>query len=223
LQLRLNKKYEMGCFVLLRNFRNINQLNDFHFDILKEIGNIGVGNAIGALSQIIASPVKMTVPQVKFVSFSEVGGFMGCQESIIFGILMFLTGDINGMMMFLIEPESARVLVNGLMNIDSQETEEFSEMELSALQEIGNILCSSYLGAVSSFVNLSVKPAPPILARDMAAAILSVPAIEFSKMTDGVLIIDTVFETKEKNATGFFLLVPDFDSFGAILSSLGVG
>jgi len=210
-------------FDLLDKFRNINQLNSLHFDVLKEIGNIGVGNAIGALSEIICSEVKMTVPHVEFLNFNEVGCILGGEEEIVFGVLVMLSGEINGMMMFLLKPESARVLVNGLMNTESTEIDDFSEIELSAISEIGNILCSSYLGAVSRFINKSVTPDPPILARDMAASILSVPAIEFSKMSDGVLLIDTVFETKEQNASGFFFLVPDFDSFGEILSGLGVG
>ena len=208
---------------MIGGFRNFNQLNALHFDVLKEIGNIGVGNAIGALSEMIASDVKMTVPSVKFLKFNEAGKMLGGEEEVVFGVLVSLGGEVNGMMMFLLSPSCARVLVNGLMNIDSTETEEFSELELSAISEIGNILCSSYLGAISRFVNKSIKPEPPVLARDMAAAILSVPAIEFSKMTDGVLFIDTVFQTEEQDASGFFLLVPDFDSFGVILSALGVG
>ncbi|MDR2167785.1 MAG: chemotaxis protein CheC [Clostridiales bacterium] len=210
---------------LLRNFSNINQLNELHFDVLKEIGNIGVGNAIGALSELISSEVKMSVPHVQFLKFNEVGKILGGEEVIVFGVLVHIFGEINGMMMFLLKPSSARVLVNGLMGIECKDTddiENFTELELSAISEIGNILCSSYLGAVSRFIDKSVKPTPPILAKDMAAAILSVPAIEFSKMSDGVLLIDTVFETKDQNATGFFFLVPDFDSFGVILSSLGV-
>ena len=203
--------------------RNMNQLNDLHFDGLKEIGNIGVGNAAGALATMLSSQVRMTVPEVRLVAFNEAGAIMGGEEEVVFGILVNISGDINGMMMFLLAPESARVLVNGLVGGDSEEIEEFSELELSALEEIGNILCSSYLGSVSSFLNKTVSPTPPMLTRDMAAAILSVPAIAFSKMADGVLLIDTLFETEEKNATGFFLLVPDFESFGIILSSLGVG
>ncbi|MCL2170452.1 MAG: chemotaxis protein CheC [Defluviitaleaceae bacterium] len=210
---------------MTQSFSNIDQLNEMHFDVLKEIGNIGVGNAVGALSELISSEVKMSVPHVQFLKFNEVGSILGSEETIVFGVLVQISGDINGMMMFLLKPDSARVLVNGFMGIMPLDlgASEFSDIELSAIEEIGNILCSSYLGAMSRFVNKSVKPSPPILSIDMAAAILSVPAIEFSKMSDGVLLIDTFFETKEMNASGFFFLVPDFESFGVILSSLGVG
>ena len=198
-------------------------LNQTHIDVLKEIGNIGVGNAIASLSQLISKPVKMTVPEAKFLKFSEVGSILGGDEVLVFGILVAISGDINGMMMFLIKPESAKVLVKGLLSTSyASADDEFSEMDISALQEIGNILCSAYLGSLSGFTGKKVRPSPPMIAKDMATSILSVPAIEFGKMSDGVLFIDTIFETDGEDASGFFLLVPNKDSFDVILKSLGV-
>jgi chemotaxis protein CheC len=198
-------------------------LNQIHIDILREIGNIGVGNAISSLSALLNAEMKMTVPEVKFLEFKEVGTILGGDEVLVFGILVQISGDINGMMMFLVKPESARALINSLMGGDSDDIHNFNEMEQSALQEIGNILCSSYLGALSGFINKTAKPTPPVVALDMATAILSVPAIEFGKMADGVLFIDTVIDTPScASISGFFLLVPDMDSFNIILTSLGV-
>ena len=202
---------------------DIKSLNQLHIDILREIGNIGVGNAINSLSALLNTEMKMTVPEVKFLEFKEVGSILGGDEVLVFGILVQISGDINGMVMFLVKPESARTLINGLIGGNSDDVHNFNEMEQSALQEIGNILCSSYLGALSDFINKTATPTPPVLAFDMATAILSVPAIEFGKMADGVLFIDTVIDTPSCAAvSGFFLLVPDMDSFSVILSSLGV-
>ncbi|MDR2183724.1 MAG: chemotaxis protein CheC [Clostridiales bacterium] len=202
---------------------DMKSLNQIHIDILREIGNIGVGNAISSLSALLNAEMKMTVPEVKFLEFKEVGTILGGDEVLVFGILVQISGDINGMMMFLVKPESARALINSLMGGDSDDIHNFNEMEQSALQEIGNILCSSYLGALSGFINKTAKPTPPVVALDMATAILSVPAIEFGKMADGVLFIDTVIDTPScASISGFFLLVPDMDSFNIILTSLGV-
>jgi len=206
---------------------DMKSFNQMHIDILKEIGNIGVGNAIGALSRLIGTQVRMTVPEVKFLEFKEVGSILGGDEVLVFGILVQISGDINGMMMFLVKPDSATTLINSLlssMGAAVRDCDNFNEMELSALQEIGNILCSSYLGALSGFIGKTATPTPPALTKDMATAILSVPAIEFGKMADGVLFIDTAFETDGGDpASGFFLLVPDMESFNVILSALGVG
>lgn len=202
---------------------NFDSLNQIHVDILKEIGNIGVGNAIGALSRLMGMPVKMTVPEVKLLDFKDIGTILGGDEVLVFGILVGLKGDISGMMMFLIKPDSARMLINGLIgSMGTSSTSEFSEMDYSALQEIGNILCSAYLGSMAQLLNKNVSPTPPSVALDMATAILSVPAIEFGKMSDGVLFIDTQFDTDKDHASGFFLLVPDMESFKVILSALGV-
>ena len=202
---------------------DMNSFNHLHIDILREIGNIGVGNAIGALSRMMNTQVKMSVPEVKFLQFKEVGTILGGDEIEVYGILVQITGDINGMMMFLVKPDAATSLITGLLGGAMPEDMMESEMGMSALSEIGNILCSSYLGSLSGFINKNVTPSPPVLARDMATAILSVPAIEFGKMADGVLFIDTVFETSLGSpVSGYFLLVPDMPSFNVILSSLGV-
>lgn len=203
-------------------FKSMNLLNELHFDVLCEIGNIGLGNAISSLSALIGKPVKMTVPKVKLLDFSEITMVMGNPEDLIFGIMVSVSGDINGMMMFTLSLDSARILINEMMDKDMKDAEEFTDIDLSALEEIGNILCSSYLNALATLINKRVTPSVPMLGKDMAQAILSVPAIEFSKISDKVLFIDSVFNTTGESASGYFILVPDMESFNTILSALGV-
>ena len=203
---------------------NLNQLNTLHFEVLCEIGNIGAGNAITALSALVGTPVSMTVPKVKLLEFKEYSDILGSPEDIVVGILASISGDVNGIMMFMLRPESAHTLTSHLMGLPVEEetSAAFSELELSAIQEIGNILCSSYINALASLINKSITLSPPMLAQDMAAAILSVPAIEFGKIADRVLFIDSEFHVGTENASGYFLLVPDMPSFNTILTSLGV-
>ena len=101
------------------------------------------------------------------------------------------------------------------------EGDTFSEMELSALKEIGNIITGSYLNSLSTMTNLKILPSVPELAIDMAGAILSVPAIEFGTMGDNILLIETQF-TDDQDMSGYFILVPDLESYGKILGSLGI-
>jgi len=203
---------------------DLSSLNTLHFDVLCEIGNIGSGNAVTALSALVNKPVSMTVPVVKLLEFKEYSSILGNPEDIVVGILVSLSGDVNGIMMFMLRPQSARTLINHLMGLcgSSGNDTAFSELDLSAIQEIGNILCSSYINALAALIGKTIKPSPPMLAQDMAAAILSVPAIEFGKIADRVLFIDSVFRVGTENASGYFLLVPDLPSFNLILSSLGV-
>ncbi len=197
-------------------------MDGLKIDILKEIGSIGTGNAVTALSKMLGKQVKMNVPTVNLLDFKDVSVILGGAEDLIFGILVQLSGDINGMIMFLLKLDSARILINSFMGRDMAGTEEFTDLDFSALQEIGNILSSSYLSALSTLINKKIFPSVPFLAQDMAGAILSVPAIEFGKIADKVLFIESVFSGNTENISGYFVMVPDLDSFEIILKSLGV-
>ena len=198
----------------------LEKMSDEYFDVLKELGNIGAGNATTALSQMMQCKVDMSVPQVKLMEFKELGQLMGGEEIIMAGIYLGIEGDIAGSIMFLLEKQAARHLVNKLMGT-SVEGEEFSEMEFSALKEVGNIITAAYLNSLSSLTNLKIQPSVPDLTVDMAGAILSVPAIEFGTLGDKMLLIQTQF-FDEVVLDGYFILVPNLDSYGKILSALGL-
>lgn len=199
----------------------LEKMSDEYFDVLKEIGNIGAGNATTALAQMMQCKVDMAVPQVKLLEFKELGETMGGEEQIMAGIYLGIEGDITGSIMFLLEKQAARHLVTKLMGMAS-EGEDFSEMEYSALKEVANIITGAYLNSLSGLTNLCIYPSVPDLCVDMAGAILSVPAIEFGALGDKMLLIQTQF-FDEMTLDGYFILIPDLDSYGRILSALGLG
>jgi len=164
----------------------------------------------------------MDVPKVTFLEFKDVSTSIGPADDMIIGILVSISGDINGMVMFLLGLDSARTILNYFYEIPKKPGEDFNELDVGSLQEVGNILISSYISALGTLINKRIIPAVPIVAIDMAAAILSVPAIEFSKMADGVLHIETVFNSGTDQVSGYFLLIPDLESFNTIMRSLGV-
>lgn len=198
----------------------LEEMSDEYFDVLKELGNIGAGNATTALSQMMQCKVDMSAPQVRLMEFKELGKIMGGEEIIMAGIYLGIEGDIAGSIMFLLEKQAARHLVDKLMGM-SMEGEEFSEMEFSALKEVGNIITAAYLNSLSSLTGLRIQPSVPDLTVDMAGAILSVPAIEFGTLGDKMLLIQTQF-FDEMVLDGYFILVPNLDSYGKILSALGL-
>ena len=191
-----------------------------YVDVLKELGNIGAGNAMTALAQLLNCKVDMKVPQVRLLEFKDVGALIGGEEQIMAGIYLAVEGDITGSIMFLLGKESARHLVNKLMGMDIA-GEEFGEMEMSALMEIGNIITGAYLNSLASITNLKIFPSVPSLCVDMAGAILSVPAIEFGTLGDKILLIQSQFMDEIK-LDGYFIMVPDIESYAKILSSLGM-
>lgn len=201
---------------------NIDKLNNLQMDVLREIGNIGAGNAATALAKMINKKVDMDVPKVKVLEFMNVNDILGGAEKLVVGILLRVTGDLTGNIMFILDYAAAHILVNMLMGKSVEDIGDFDELDMSALKEIGNILSGSYLSALSSLANLTILPSVPDIAIDMAGAILSVPAIEFGKVGDTVLYIETQFSEGSTKVVGDFFLVPDVESYDILLKALGV-
>lgn len=200
---------------------SLEQVTENYYDVLKELGNIGAGNAMTALSQMLQCKVDMKVPQVKLLEFSEVGDMMGGEEQIMVGVFLGVDGDITGSMMFMVEEESARHLIQKITMGMLPPGSEFEEMGLSAMKEVGNIITGAYLNSLSTLTNLTIIPTPPALTVDMAGAILSVPAIQFGIFGDNILLIQSQFYD-EIELDGYFILIPDLESYAKILSALGL-
>lgn len=200
---------------------SISDLNSEQIDVLKEIGNIGAGNAITALSKMVSKRIDMRVPVVNIAEFKEVAEIAGGPETIVSGIYFNVSGDINGCIMFLIDSKSSRTLVNWLMGKKDTNVD-FDEIEISALKEVGNILASSYISSISTLTGLKITVSVPFLAIDMAGAIMSVPVILFGQVGDHVLLIETDFLEGTNHVKGNFFLIPDEKSFEILLKSLGV-
>ncbi len=199
----------------------LEQVTENYYDVLKELGNIGAGNAMTALAQMLQCKVDMKVPQVKLLEFSDVGDMMGGEEQIMAGVFLGVEGDITGSMMFMVEEESARHLIQKITMGMLPQGAEFEEMGLSAMKELGNIITGAYLNSLSTLTNLKIYPTPPALTVDMAGSILSVPAIQFGIFGDKILLIQSQFYD-EVELDGYFILIPDLESYAKILTALGL-
>ncbi|MDF2545863.1 chemotaxis protein CheC [Anaerosolibacter sp.] len=200
---------------------SIEELDSQQIDVLKEIGNIGAGNAATALAKMIDRKIDMNVPKVEILEFKEVAELLGGPEVPVCGIYFRVDGDISGSIMFLLTLRSSTTLTNMIMpSNDGLEIPD--EIGQSALQEIGNILSGSYISSLSALTGLDIKISVPSLAIDMSGAILSVPIIQFGQVGDHVLLIETEFNEGNNEVKGFFFLIPDEDSFEILLKSLGV-
>ena len=199
----------------------LDEVNEKYFDVLKEIGNIGAGNATTAIANMLGLRIDMSVPEVAFLPVEDLGSAIGSEYEIIVGILLGVEEDIDGSMMFLMDMPSAHHIVNKLMMRDDSYNEPFDEMDLSAIKEVGNIIAGSYLSALSGLTNLTIVPSVPFVEVDMAAAILSVPAVQFGIFGDNALMINTDF-SDDLGIKGHFILMPEEDSYAKILTALGV-
>ncbi|MEK4667200.1 chemotaxis protein CheC [Niallia sp. FSL R7-0271] len=204
------------------------KINSLHLDILREIGNIGAGNAATALSKLLNKKIDMKVPNVEIVSFDEMMDMAGGSDNIAAGVFLRIEGDAPGSMFFMLPLEQATNFIRDMIGDETVQLAEppYEELALSALQELGNILSGSYLSALSDFTNLSLYPSVPALAIDMVGAIVSYGLIELSQVSDYAIVINTALNEDEKSISeivkGHFFLLPDPDSFHTLFESLGV-
>src|SRR5579883_3108659 len=150
----------------------LENLDALRLDALKEVGNIGAGNAMTALATMIDQTVDMSVPRVGIVPLGEFAQMAGGPESLAAGVYMPVAGDAPGHVAFLLPAESAFRLADQLLGRPVGTTTSFEDLEFSALMEVGNILASSYLVAIGDMTGLNLLSSPPAIAIDMTAAIL---------------------------------------------------
>ena len=202
-----------------------NELNDMHIDALREIGNIGSGNAASSLAMMLAVQVDISVPVVRILDYEQVMDELGGPEQMIVGLLLCLDGDVNGMIMFLLHQEFANKLLESLLGEDPPDVGaqgEINEMAYSALQEVANIMAASYVNAIGSLTDLNINISVPSMCVDMLGAILSVPAIHYANISDKMIFIEDKFSGENLETPNHILLIPDVESLDKIMTSLGI-
>ncbi|WP_178726087.1 chemotaxis protein CheC [Huintestinicola sp.] len=209
------------------SLKNMDQLNAMHFDVLREIGNIGQGNAASSLSQMLSQTIDISVPTVKLLDFNESVEYLGGPENVVLGMLVGLKGDINGMMLYVLQKSFANSMLKAVFGKEINDLTELDEMDLSFIREIGNILAGSYVNAISSLTGLTIDISVPTISIDMAGAILAVPAVEFAQIGNSVLFIDDSFifggsSAENSEVKSNMILVPELSSLETLFSRLGI-
>ncbi|GAE29267.1 chemotaxis protein CheC [Halalkalibacter hemicellulosilyticus] len=206
---------------------DLKKLQPFHLDVLKEIGNIGAGNAATSLSLLLNKTIDMSVPDVRVVSLQEIPDQVGGADTEVAAIFLRIEGEAPGSMYFIANIADIEKMIRRLIGNDHFQlvSPPFDEMGISAFLEVGNILAGSYLSSFSDFTQLDLQPSVPGVSIDMAGAILSYGLIPISEVGDFAIVIDTeiveVDEESEK-VSGHFFLLPDPGSFQTIFKALGV-
>lgn len=193
-------------------------LTPLQMDALKEVGNIGTGNAATALSQLLNKKIDMSVPHINIVSFEEIFHGIG-EEEIVYGVLVRVLGDTPGNILFILKEETANSIIEILTGTKEAE---LSPLGKSVLEELGNIISASYMNAIAKFANLTIIPSVPAVTYDMLGAILSTTFIESGQFDEYVLDIETVFLQDDSEIKGHFYYIPMPGSLEKILNSLGV-
>ena len=201
------------------------RLSEGQLDTLKEICNIGMGHAATALSRMIGDRVHLQVPRITLIDIGEVPDLIGGAESVVVGITMQVLGDARGNILLLFPRESAGLLLARLLG-EERQGGELDEMGISTLKEVGNILASAFLGALGELLRMTLIPSVPLLACDMAGAVVDGILIELSETGDFALVVETDFwgdHPKQAPIKGHFLLLPDPHTLDTMLEAVGGG
>jgi chemotaxis protein CheC len=201
---------------------NYEELNDTHIDVLREIGNIGAGNAATSLGMILNAEVGIRLPTVRITDFDTALNAMGGAEAMTVGVLLNFSGEANGMIMFLLGMDDAQNITSILVQDDAPVEEGLSEMKLYAIKEIGNILGSAYVNSIALLTGLQIDLSVPYIAIDMAGAILSVPIIEFGAVGDKVMFIEEGFFAGDRQLNSNVIMFAQVDTLRRIMGRLGI-
>ena len=194
------------------------QLTSAQMDALREVSNIGTGNAATALSMLLGRKIDMTVPSVNLIEFDKLLDQVGEQE--VAGIVVRVLGDIPGSILIIFEKKVALDIIKMLTGKDEKN---FSELGSSALCEIGNILSGAYMNAISQFTGLSAIASVPAVSDDMLSAILATTFVESGQYDEYILDIETLFLDEDNGDVGaHFYYIPVPGSIEKILKTIGI-
>ena len=193
------------------------ELDQMKKDILKEVANIGAGNAATAFSGMIGQEINMTVPKVELVEIQELPAITGDEEEYIACILINFSGEISGKILLVVDMENVEKMLKLIFSTDDLPGK---EMQHSALNELGNILSGAYLKAINDFTDLDLDQSVPAMAYDMAGAVLSSSVIDYSQTEEFILLLETEFLAGEEKLELFYFFIPEKDSLDFLFERL---
>lgn len=197
-------------------------MNLQELDVMREIGSIGTSHAATALSKLLQKEIRISIPQVNILGYEEAVNRIGNAEEIVAATLVKMSGDISGVMLFLFNIDFANTVLGKLLGEEFSDFESMSEMEYSALTEIGNIIICSYINAFSQLVHVNIELSVPSSTVNMLGGILTVPIVEYGYESDRLMYCNADFVMNGKKLSDWLLMLPDIESLNYIMQKLGV-
>ena len=202
--------------------KNYDELTSLEMDTLREIGSIGTGNAATALSQMMNRPVRITLPEVRIMGYNEAIEWIGGPEEVTAGVLVKMSGDVGGIMLSVQQLEFVNLVLDSMLGQSVKDYIDLQELESSALTEVGNIMISTFINALSGLAGIDIELTVPAFTVDMQGAIMAVPMAEYGGQSDYIMTIGGNFICNGKEIPCRLLLSPDIRSLNFLLRKLGV-
>ncbi|MCI8812527.1 MAG: chemotaxis protein CheC [Oscillibacter sp.] len=202
--------------------KNYDELSSLELDTLKEIGSIGTGNAATSLSALIGKTVRIQMPEVRIMGYNEAIEWIGGPEEITAGVLVGMSGQISGIMLSVQQLEFVNLVLDSMLGQSVKDYIDLQELESSALTEVGNIMISTFINALSGLAGIDIELTVPAFTVDMQGAIMAVPMAEYGGQSDYIMTIGGDFICNGKEIPCRLLLSPDIRSLNFLLRKLGV-
>ena len=202
--------------------KSYDELSSLELDTLKEIGSIGTGNAATSLSALIGMPVRIQQPEVRIMEYNEAIEWIGGPEPITAGALVGMSGQLSGIMLSVQQMDFVNLVLESMMGKTIQDYMELEELERSALIEVGNIMISTFINALSGLAGIEINLTVHAFTVDMQGAILAVPMAMYGGTSDYLMTIGGNFVCDSKHVPCHLLLSPDVRSLNFLLAKLGV-
>jgi chemotaxis protein CheC len=199
----------------------ISQLTDEQLSALERMSNTGMDRAAIALSQLMRRTIHLKVPRVMAVDVARVPELLGGAQQMAVGVYLQILGDARGNIMMVFTRENAIRMLEILLSRDKTKGTLLTELELSALKEVGNILASAYLNALGEKLKMILIPSVPLLSFDMAGALVDYVINDLGEVSDLSFMIETEFSEDNNKFCGHFFMLPALHSLDAILKRIG--
>lgn len=207
---------------------DLSSFNYLQLDAIREVGNIGTGNAATALSKLLGRMIDMDVPKAELVSIYELAGHYGDPTELIAAVFVRSLGDFGCSLIFIQKEKDARMMVDLLLRQqfgDAVPPDLPQEISDSALTEVGNIILSSFLNAINLLIGTEHQISVPGVAHDMLSSILDVVASIFGQMGEMALVVNTELRVEGADGaagSGNIIMLPDPDALELLLRKLQV-
>lgn len=195
-------------------------MDDTAKDMMREIGSIGTGNAATALSGLLKIGVEMTVPKVEILGYNEAVDLLGHPEEMVSGVLVQMTGDVSGVMLFIMKMDFINEVLQCVLRESISGYEQMGEMEISAVTEVGNIIISSYILSLSKLADMEISLSVPAFSVNMLGGIMTVPMAEFGYVSDKLMMITGKCIIGGRNVDSNLLMLPDIQSLNYLMDRL---
>ena len=197
-------------------------LNDTQLDVMREIGNIGAGNACTALSGLIGTPIDMSVPRVQLLGIDSTSDYLGGDDKEVLGIRIDVKADLTGMMYHIVNKRFAERLINTFYEKKLDTIKSIDEMDMSVISEMGNITSGAYANALATLSGYVVDIGTPTPGGYSISEILKVPIETFGEVGDKILVVDEQFIIDSEKLTSNMILVLEKDSLHRLFDKLAV-